>query len=315
MRAWRLAALVAAVLQWGPAAAWADYPDRPLQMIVPFPAGGTVDVVARRFAESLAETLGQPVAVLNRDGASGVIGTQAVGSAAPDGYTVGFDPNGPLTVQPSLKKVPYSLATFRPICQVFVYPYVLAVKEDSPIASLKDFVTRARNAAAIKYGFGGVGTAPHFAMLQLSQAGGMKPLGVPYRGDPPVAVALKTGEVDAAVLTVEVARAQGFRLLAVFFDKRLVVLPDVPTAREQGFDVVATTNAGLIAPAKIPAKVAQRLESACSATLQGSKFQAGMKQLEQQIAYLPGDKFLDALAADEQAKRRLIESSGIKREE
>jgi tripartite-type tricarboxylate transporter receptor subunit TctC len=315
MRRSLFAALLPAALLVAPLPGFADYPDRPLQLIVPFPAGGTVDVVARKFAESLGDVVGQSVVVLNRDGASGVVGTQAVANAAPDGYTLGFEPNGPLTVQPALKKVPYSLATFRPICQVFVYPYVLAVKEDRPTTSLKDFVNRAKGANPIKYGFGGIGTAPHFAMLQLAQAGGIKPLGVPYRGDPPVALALKSGDIDAAVLTVEVARQQGFKLLAVLFDTRLPVLPNVPTAREQGFDVVAVTNAGLIAPGKIPANVAQKLEASCAAAVQSPKFQASMKQLEQQIAYLPGDKFSTALAADAQAKRRLIESSGIKLEE
>lgn len=291
----------------------ADFPERPVQFVVPFPAGGTLDIVARKFAESFAEAVGQSVVVVNRDGASGMIGTQVVSSAAPDGYTLAFDANGPLTVQPSLHATSYSLASFRPLCQVFSYSYALAVAQDSPIGSLKDFVAKARG-GTIKYAFGGVGTAPQFAALQLSQAAGISLLGVPYRGDPPAALGLKGGDVDSAVLTDVIARQQNFKVLAVFAATRLPILPGVPTAREQGFDVIAETTAGLLAPAKIPDEAARKLEAACEKAAKEPKFVAGMKQLEQQVGYLPGDKFSTALAADIDAKRRLIDASGIKQE-
>lgn len=291
----------------------ADFPERPIQFVVPFPAGGTLDIVARKFAESFAEALGQSVVVMNRDGASGVIGTQVVSNASPDGYTLSFDANGPLTVQPSLYKTAYSLASFRPVCQVFSYSYALAVPENSAINSLQDFIAKAKG-GTFKYAFGGVGTAPQFAALQLSEAAGIKLLGVPYRGDPPAALGLESGDVDSAVLTAEIARQQNFKILAVFADKRLPVLPNVPTAREQGFDVIANTTAGLLAPVKISEDAARKLDAACDRAVKNSKFVAGMKQLEQQIAYLPGDEFGAALAADTDVKRRLIQTSGIKQQ-
>jgi tripartite-type tricarboxylate transporter receptor subunit TctC len=303
-----------AVLVALPTAALAAYPERAIEFVVPFPAGGTLDVVARRFGDAFADVIGQSVVVLNRDGASGVIGTQVVANAAPDGYTLAFDANGPLSVQPSLRKTSYSLASFRPICQVFSYAYVLAVAEDSRIASLEDLVNRAKHGETVKYAFGGVGTAPQFAALQLSHEAGIELLGMPYRGDPPAAVALKAGDVDAAVLTVEVARQLHFRILAVFADTRLPVLPNVPTAREQGYDVIVNTVAGVIAPAKIRDDAAKTLEASCAKAAQSPKFTAAMKQLAQQRAYLPGDKFAAALACDAEAKRRLIQTSGIKEE-
>jgi len=306
-----LALLTTVLVVTGPARA--DFPERPVQFVVPFPAGGTLDIVARKFAEAFGEAVGQSVVVMNRDGASGVIGTQVVANASPDGYTLAFDANGPLTVQPSLHKTAYDVASFRPVCQVFSYSYALAVPEDSAMRSLKDFVAKAKD-GTIKYAFGGVGTAPQFAALQLSQAAGIKLLGVPYRGDPPAAVSLKSGDVDAAVLTAEVARQLNFKILAVFSDRRLSVLPNAPTAREQGFDVIASTTAGLLAPAKIGGDVAKKLGIACERAVKKPKFVAGMKQLEQQITYLPGDRFAAALAADTEAKRRLIQTSGIKQE-
>lgn len=298
-------------------AAAAEWPERPVQMVVPFPAGGTIDAVARGFAQALSGELRQPVAVVNRDGGSGTIGAVAVANAAPDGYTLAFMPNGPLTVQPALNsRLPYALAKFKPVCQVFSYPYVLAVRQDSGYRSLREFVAAARAAKnPLSYGFGGVGTAPHFAMLQLAQAVDAKFLGAPYRGDPPVAVALKGGEVDAAVLTVEVAARLGFRMLAVFADRRLPALPQVPTAREQGAEVVAVTFAGLVAPAGLPADAARRLEAACAAAVRAGEFEEGMKRSGQAVDWLGSERFEAALRADADDKRKLIESSGIRSEQ
>ena len=243
--------------------AFAAWPERPIEFIVPFPAGGTVDLVARKLGEAMTDVVGQSVVVINRDGGSGVIGVQAVANAPADGHSIAFTPNGPLTVQPSLRKTPFTLASFRPVCQVFTYPYVLAVSETSPINTLKDYVTEAKG-GALNYAFGGVGTAPQFAALQLSQVAGVKMLGVPYRGDPPGAMALKGGEVKSAIFTVEIARQQRFKIIAVFAEQRIASLPNVPTAREQGYDVIASTMAGLVAPAKINDDAAKALEAACA---------------------------------------------------
>lgn len=296
------------------AAAFAAWPERSIEFIVPFPAGGTVDLVARKLGEAMTEVVGQSVVVINRDGGSGVIGVQAIANAPPDGHSIAFTPNGPLTVQPALRKTPFTLSSFRPVCQVFTYPYVLAVAEASPINTLKDYVNEAKG-GALNYAFGGVGTAPQFAALQLSQAAGVKMLGVPYRGDPPGAMALKGGEVKSGIFTVEVARQQRFKVVAVFAEQRLATMPNVPTAREQGYDVVASTMAGLVAPAKIHEDAAKALDAACAKAVQSPKFVAGMKQLEQTIAYLPGDKFNTTLVDDANSKKKLIESSGMRQEQ
>lgn len=308
--------LLAAALAGLSSTAWADWPDRPVQMIVPFPAGGTIDVVARRFAQVFAEQIKQPVPVMNRDGASGTIGTAAVSNGLADGSVVGFIPNGPLTVQPTLNtRLSYSLNSLKPVCQVFSYPYVLAVRADSPHNNLQDFLKAARAASKeLSYGYGGVGTAPHFAMLETSQASRIKFLGIAFRGDPPVALALKGGEIDSAVLTVEVARQQGFKTLAMFADQRLSYLPQVPTAREQGIDVVANTTAGLFVPARTPAAVTAKMEAACAAAASGRAFRDGMKQMNQAVAFQTSEKFEAMLRADSEIKRRLIQASGIRQE-
>jgi tripartite-type tricarboxylate transporter receptor subunit TctC len=293
----------------------AEYPDRPIQLIVPFPAGGGVDVVGRKFAEVMTELLKQPVAVINRDGASGVIAMEFVANAAPDGYTLAFSPNGPITIQPYLKKLPYDPAALKPICQVVEAFYVLAVPPGSNLANLKDLVARAKTPPGVKYAIGGIATLPHFVMLQLAKTTGGDYLGVPYRGDPRVVVALRANEVDVGVLTGETIAAQGFRTLAVFSEQRLPVLPDVPTAREQGFDVVGKTIVAVYAPKGVPEAIAQRLEATCSAVTRSEKFQSAMKLLKQEPAFLPGPKLAEALAADGAQKRQLIDATGMKQEQ
>ncbi|MEO8754454.1 MAG: tripartite tricarboxylate transporter substrate binding protein [Casimicrobiaceae bacterium] len=293
----------------------AEYPERALQVIVPFPAGGVVDSVSRRFSEVLADIVKQPVVVLNKDGASGIIAMDLLANAPPDGYTVAFSPNGPLTIQPSLRKTTYDLKSFRPICQVSVITYVLVVPATSPITNLQQFVARAKSEAGVKLAIGGVGTLPHFASLELQKATSTKFLTVPYRGDPGVTLAVKAGDVDAGVLGVDTALAQEFRIVAAFSPQRLPFLPAAPTAREQGFDVVAASTTGLFAPGRVPSQVAGKLEAACAAITRDARFVAALGQFKQEAAYLPGEQFTAALAADAEEKRKLIEAVGIKQDQ
>lgn len=309
------AAIVAGIALLGSALAHADYPERTIQVLVPFPPGGVVDSVARRFSETLAELLKQPVVVLNKDGASGIVAMEALVNAAPDGYTLAFSPNGPLTIQPSLRKTPYELSSFRPICEVSEITYVLVVAPTSPITNLAQLMTRAKTDAGARTAFGGVGTLPHFALVELAKAGNAKFLNVPFRGDPGVTLAVKSGEVDAGVLGVDTALAQGFRIIAAFAPARVSFLPDVPTAREQGFDVVAISNTGLFAPKNVSGPVADKLEAACATVVKEQRFAKALQQFKQESAYLPGQQFTSLLAKDAETKRKLIETSGIKQDQ
>lgn len=315
MKPWLRHLAAMAFLLLASTAAHADFPERSLQVLVPFPPGGVVDSVARRFSETLTGILEQPVVVFNKDGASGIVAMEALANAAPDGYTLSFAPNGPLTIQPSLRKVPYTLDSFRPICQVSVVTYVLVVDPKGPITSLAQFIARARSEGGAKAAIGGVGTLPHFALLQLALAGNTKFLIVPYRGDPGVSLAVKGGEIDAGVLGVDTALAQGFRIIAAFSPQRLPFLPDTPTAREQGFDVVASSNTGLFAPKAIPNAAASKLETSCAKVTQDPRFTKALAGFKQEAAYLPGDRFAAVLAKDAEEKRKLIEITGIRKDQ
>jgi tripartite-type tricarboxylate transporter receptor subunit TctC len=225
-----IAALVVSVT----VAAQATWPERPVQLIVPFPAGGGVDVIARPFAELWSDMLHQPVVVIPRDGAAGTIGTAAVAAAKPDGYTFAFTPNGPITAQPHvIPSLSYKHDDLVPVCQLFAVQYVLAVRADSPYKTLSDLVATAKaQPGKLTYGFGGIATTPHLAISQLAIAANIDMLDVPFRGDPQAIIALRAGEIDSAMLNVGGAKAQGFRSLATFAEARQGEIPETPTVKD-----------------------------------------------------------------------------------
>ena len=306
-----MALALLAIATLSSAQAW---PERPVQLIVPFPAGGAVDVLARPFAELLGEILRQPVVVVPRDGASGTIGTGAVAAAKPDGYTLAFTPNGPLTIQPHvIPTLAYKPEALLPICQTFAVQYVLAVRPDGPYRKLADLVAAAKaQPGKVSYGFGGVATTPHLAISQLTIAANIDMLSVPFRGDPQAILALKSGEIDSAMLNIGLARAQGFRPLVTFADARQAEFPELPTAKELGYPVVNSAFGGLLAPRGLPADIARRLEAACEKAVADERFQRAARQSSQQALYRSGADFARVLVDDYAIKGDVVRRAGIK---
>ncbi|HEY2817516.1 MAG TPA: tripartite tricarboxylate transporter substrate binding protein [Casimicrobiaceae bacterium] len=310
----RHAVLLALSLLSGIAAAQETWPSRPIQLIVPFPAGGGVDVIARPFAEILGEILHQSVIVVPRDGAAGTIGTAAVATAKPDGYTLAFTPNGPITVQPQvIATLAYKPDDLIPLCQLFAVQYVLAVRPDSPHKTLPDLIAAAKaQPGKLTYGFGGVATAPHLAISQLAIVANFDMLGVPFRGDPQAIVALRAGEIDAAMLNIGGVKAQGFRPLATFADARQPEIPDTPTVKELGYPVVSSAFGGLLAPKGLPSDIAKRIDSACEKAAADERFQRAVRQASQVPLYRNGADFAKALAADYAIKGDVLKRAAIK---
>jgi tripartite-type tricarboxylate transporter receptor subunit TctC len=296
----------------GAARAW---PDRPIQIIVPFPAGGTVDVAARGIAVVLSERLGVPAAVVNRDGAAGAIGARAIAAARADGNTLGMTPAGPLTTQPQLvRDAGYTVAAFRPICQVFVGYNVLVAGRGGP-ADIVAAIAAARAApGTLSLGYGGNGTAPHWAMLGLQRAAGVEFNAVPFRGDPPVTTALLSGDLALGVLGLGSAVGPASRAtpLLAFTAARLPELPDVPTAQERGWPVVEEVFGGLIAPAGVPDGIVRRLETECAVAVQDPRVGDALRAARFAVVSRDGAAFAAALAADAEAKRALIAASGLR---
>ena len=252
-----------------------DYPAKPIQMIVPFPAGGPADIVGRLYAQHLSTLVGQPVVTLNRDGASGSIGTAAAARAAPDGYTIIFGTTSTMVVNPLvMKNVPYDFwKDFALIGLIANAPHLLAVRDGLPAKSAPDLVAMAK-ASPGKYTIAssGVGTIVQMAAELLKHETGMDLLVVPFKGGQPATLALLSGEVDMIVNDLTALKsnlASGkLRALAVAHTKRLALLPDVPTFAELGMPgMVSSTWWGIGVPAKTPDAVQARLRAATSKIL------------------------------------------------
>ena len=288
-----------------------SWPERPLQFVVPFPAGGAVDVAARAFAERFGEGVGRPVVIVNREGASGAIGVAQVANARADGYTLGFVTHGPLVIQPHLMKdLPYRRDDLVPVCQVFASQTVLATAPTSRIASLGDLIA-ASKAGKLSYGFGGVGTTPHLLMSQFVNAAGLDLLAVPFRSDPPVIVGLRAGEVDVAPLNLGLARAQGLRVIATFAQERQAAFPNAPTLIESGWPFTGSVYGGLIAPKGIAEDVLRRIDAACDKAVADERFRTIMKTASQEPVYRGPAAFARMLAQDLDTSREMVRAAKI----
>ncbi|MBV7484085.1 tripartite tricarboxylate transporter substrate binding protein [Bordetella sp. BOR01] len=243
------------------------YPDRPIRMVVPYVAGGAADITARVIAQKMSAGMGVPVVVENKPGANGMIGTDLVAKAAPDGYTLLLDASGPLVVNPSLyKSVPYDpLADLAPISQIASYQYALVVPSASPIHSMDDLVAMARaKPGELTYGSAGIGAGGHLAGELLAMMTSTQLTHVPYKGNAQALADILGGQLSFTFDTIVTATphiaAGRLRAYAVSGPHRSNALPDVPTLAElgyKGFDV--TQFQGLLAPAGTPADIIARL--------------------------------------------------------
>lgn len=270
MRRRHLLALPAALVLPGIARAQA-WPTRPVRMIVPFPPGGTTDVVARLVAQRLSVALGQSFVIENRAGAGGTLGSDLVAKSAPDGLAFVVSNIASHGVGPSVyRTMPYdSVRDFTHVALMAEVPSVLVVNASSPIRSLADFVAAARARPGMSVGSPGNGTSSHAKQEILKRAAGIETTHVPYRGSGPMMNDLAAGNVEAIITTlVEAGRNERFRLLAVTAAQRVEGWRDVPTFPELGYpDLVASTWFGLSGPAGLPAPITERLNAEVLAAL------------------------------------------------
>ena len=259
-----------------PAAHTADtYPSRPIRLIVPYPPGGGTDIVGRVVCEKLGASLGQPIVVDNRGGAGGVLGTEIVAKAAPDGYTLLLVPTSHV-INPSIyAKLPYDTAKdFAPITMVASVPILMAVNPRVPAETVRGFVEAAKaNPKAIgNYGSAGVGTVFHLTGQLFNQLSGLSLQHVPYRGGGPTVTALLAGEVPLAFETMlslqPHVRAGTLRALAITSARGSTAMPEIPTIAGAGFpELVAENSYALFAPARTPVPILTRLQETAVAAL------------------------------------------------
>ncbi len=301
----RIGLLILASAAWSAFAA--DFPDRAVTMIVPFPPGGVADTVARPVAEAMGRDLQQPVIVENKPGAGGGIGMSFAAKAKPDGYAILLSLSS-YSVLPEADKILgraplYQLDQLKPIARFTADPTVFVVRADAPWKTWAEFAAAAR-ANPGKYTFGSSGNygTMHVPMEMLLAAAGIKMTHVPYTGAGPAIVGLLGGTIDAVATgpatVVQQINAGKLRALAQWGTARLVALPDVPTFRELGTDVDYAQWSGLFVPAATPEPVVRRLRDAARAAANDERVRQVMATAGSPIQYLDTPEFQRYVDAD-----------------
>ncbi|HEY6834222.1 MAG TPA: tripartite tricarboxylate transporter substrate binding protein [Pseudolabrys sp.] len=266
--------LLALALTFAAPAFAQTYPTRPIRIIVPTPAGGPVDVMARLLANTLPPVLGQNVIVENKPGAGNILGSKYVASAEPDGYTLMVSAASGLIMSPLIyKNAGYDATSFAPVALIAETPQVLVVNPDLPVKTVADLVAYAKaNPGKLNYSTGGIGTLPHLTAEYFKRLTGTQIVHVPYKGGGPALMGVVAGETqmtfDTIATSLQLVRDGRLRALAMVGSKRVADLPDVPTMPESGYQTV-TTGAwmALLAPAATPPAIIAKLNAATNAAL------------------------------------------------
>jgi tripartite-type tricarboxylate transporter receptor subunit TctC len=274
----------------------AVYPDRAVQVIVSWQTGGLIDTIGRAFAQAMAdasEGSGGRFVVVNRDGASGVVGAQALATARPDGSVIGFGPITPITTAAhTVPNVPFSIDSFEYVCKVFENVLTVVVAEQSPIQSMQDLITAIRaRPGEMTYGHFGVNSLGHLAFANIVQGLSLRVIDVPFRGEAGIYPELFAGRLDFGTGSVGGALGKPLRTLAVFGDNRTSVMPGVPSTRELGLPTLQPVLAGITVPRGTPAALIERLDTLCRQATEAPSFRHVMERLGQPIICLGREAF------------------------
>src|SRR5262245_32349295 len=296
-----------------------DYPARPVRIIIPYPPGGATDVLGRLLAQRLEQELKQSFVIDNRGGGASQVGTQAIATAPPDGYTIGLIDSA-FTINPGLfaGKLPYdTLTDFAAVSLVATAPLVLVVHPALDVTTARDLVALAkRRPGSISFALPGLGTPVHLAFEQLRQVAGIELVAVPYRGAGPSIADFIAGQVQATFATVpsilEHVRAGRARALGMV-GERSPLLPDVPTMAQAGLaGIDAALMFGLVVPVATPAAIGNRLSEAAAASVRTEPLRTRL----QELGYVPigsgPDEFRSRIANDIAKWSRIIEAGNIK---
>jgi len=296
-----------------------DFPSKTIRMIVPYPAGGPADSLARAVGPAMSDALGQPVVIENRAGASGTTGVDAVAKSEPNGYTIAMSGPGALVAAPFMIKVPYDATKdLAPIARLAEVNSVIVVAASSPYKTLGDLVAAARAAPGkITFGSAGAGTLTHLAGELLNIEGKIKLLHVPYRGAAPAAADLLGGHIQVALQdlpgVISQINAGSMRVLAVTSEHRSPALPNVPTTGEAGFpNVLSDSWYGIIGPAGTPRAVQQKLFDAVAASVKKPEVVEQIARLGAFVALSTPEAFSATIAQEQKRWKRVIDETGAR---
>lgn len=290
------------------------YPTKPVTMIIPFPAGGRTDVIGRIFAQSLQEALGKPVAVINKPGASSVLGSHEVSEAQPAGYTIGFFSTAAVTAQYTVP-TPLSLKSFDLVAIVNADPAAIAVADDAPWKSLRDLVADAKTKpGALRLGAIPGASSQIFA-AGFTRAAGVEMVNVPFKGDTDGAIALAGHNIDVhfavPVSYKSLVESKKVRILAVASDERSPVYANLPTFKENGLDLTIGAFHGIFVPAGTPDAVKQKVADALKSAVDNPELKKRMSDAGAAIVLLQGDEAKAYLARQDDTYRGIIDTLGL----
>jgi tripartite-type tricarboxylate transporter receptor subunit TctC len=299
-------------------AASQDFPNKPIRLVVPFPPGGPNDVIARTLGQRMSEIVKQPIVIDNRGGQGGVIGTDVVARAEPDGYTIAITSSGALAISPSMEKVAYdTLKDLAPVTLVAKVPEMLVVATSVPAKDLKELIALAKaQPGKLNFASTGLGGLPDLAGELFKSTAGINIVHVPYRGAAPVVTDLLAQQVQMAFLDVPAVLAQvnagTMRAIAVAAPERVPSAANVPTTAEAGLPGLLAENwYGMVAPARTPPQIVEALNKAAVAAMKDPEVSS---KLASQGAILSGDtpdQFRAFIASETAKWAKVIKDSGI----
>ncbi len=289
------------------------YPAKPVQLVVPFPPGGAVDIVGRTVSKKLGDRLGQPIVVENKAGAGTVVGAAYVANAPADGYTLLISSGSTFTVNPALNaKLPYDpVKSYEPVGLVTRVPLILRAHRDVPVNNLRQLIAAGqRTPDKFSYGSFGNGTTGHFAAELTWSAAGIKLMHVPYRGSAPAMADLMGGQIPFTIDTVAAAlpqlKAGKIKAIAVTGATRATQLPDVPTVAESGFPGFSADSwLAVVAPRGLPAEAKAKLHKALAETMADAEIRSKLITAGLEPSYATGDAVLTQIE-DELPRMRAI---------
>ena len=300
--------------------AWAAFPDKPVKIIIGFPAGGPLDAHVRLFQEQLQNALGQTVIIDYKSGAGGSVGAQFVAQSAPDGYTLLLANTGTMVINPAVySQLPYDIQRdFVPIARTAQQPLALIVNKDLPVQTLKEFIQYARaNPGKLNYGSAGNGGISHLVPEMLKQETGIFIVHIPFKGSAPAFADLMAGHVQFMAESVpqaaNYAKQGKLKALAVTSAKRSPALPNVPTIIETGVAKLEVVGFyGFLAPKATPPEVVKKLSDAFRDTLQSPEIRKKMLEQGAEPAYLNSEQFNQFLATELPRWAKVVKDAGAK---
>jgi tripartite-type tricarboxylate transporter receptor subunit TctC len=295
-----------------------DFPNKPIKLIVPFPAGGPNDIIARVVGQRMSEITKQPIIIDNRGGQGGVLGTDAVAKAAPDGYTIGIVSASSLVINPTMERVPYNVNTdLTPITLVTTVPEMLVVASDVPAKNMAELVALAKaQPGKLNFASAGVGGLPHLAGELLKLTANIDIVHIPYRGAAPAINDLLGQQVQMAFLDLPVIlphiKAGTLRPIALGAPERAPTAPDVPTTAEVGMpDLLILNWYGMIAPGETPENIVNLLNAVTNQALDEPQVRQKLADQGLAVAGNRPKQFRDYITAEAEKWARVIKAAGL----